>query len=168
MSEVDALFRLLADAPTRSAEIVKRVALTGTDLPALAKLHGIDLPRAQLLLFRSLMDVASGGTVRVPDAREQAEVDAMQTSSPGDGEGARARKLWDQLVEHREALTQKLDKAAAAYAASPDRDRDEWVRRLAIALVLALTAYFYWRDQTKPLPPHQKRPIIVPTPAPPP
>lgn len=160
MSEVDALFRLLVDAPPRSAELVKRVALGGMDLEALAKLYGVDVPHAQVMLFRAFLDVSSGGKARVPDSREPAEVSAMIASTPGEGEGAQARRLWSAMSQHRDELRAKLEKAAADYAASPDRDRDEWLRRAAIVLVLALTAFFYWREKTKPLPMHQKRPII--------
>lgn len=162
MPEVDALFRLLTDAPPRSAEIVKRVSLAGIDLPALATLYAIDLPRAQILLFRALLDVGSGGKTRVPDSREPAEVAAMLEGTAGTGEGAEARRLWERLKAHREELKARLAKSAADYAASPDRDRDELFRRVAIVVVLALTAFFYWREQHKPLPPPQKRPVIAP------
>ncbi len=162
MSEVDALFRLLTDAPTRSAEIVKRVSLEGLELPALATLHGIDLPRAQILLFRSLLDVSSGGKARVPDRREPFEVAAMIQGDAPTGEGADARRLWDQLTAHRDELKARLAKSAAEYAASPDRDRDELFRRIAIVVVLALTAFFYLRESNKPLPPPQKRPVSAP------
>lgn len=161
MSEVDALFRLLAAAPPRSAEIVKRVTLGGLELDALAKLYGVDVPHAQVLVFRAFLDVGSGGKARVPDSREPAEVSAMISAASGEGEGAQARRLWERLSQNRDELKAKLEKAAADYAASPDRDRDEWLRRAAIVLVLALTAFFYWREKTKPLPLHQKRPIIT-------
>ena len=167
MSEVDALFRLLTDAPPRSAEIVKRVALSGMDFPAVGKLYGIEVPRAQVLVFRALMDVVSGGTVRVPDVREDAEVLAMVGSpSPfpaSQGEGLQARKLWDQIAANRDELKLQLEKAAQEFAESPDRVRDEWLRRIAIVVVLALTAFFYVREQNKPHPPPQKRPTSIPT-----
>ena len=160
MSEVDALFRLLTDAPPRSAEVVKRVALAEMDFPQLATLYGIDVPRAQILVFRSLLDVVSGGSLRVPDTREQVEVEAMVNGSSS-AEGAQARKLWDRLAENRQALEEKLKQSAAEFAASPGRGRDEWLRRAAILLVLALTAFFYWQEQTRPRPPLQKRPIVT-------
>lgn len=163
MSEVDALYRLLNVAPLRSAEIVKRVTLAGTDFPAIAALYGVDEARARVLVFRAFLDVQSGGSLRVPDDREAVEIEAMtRADAPSTGEGAEARQLWNRLVEHREGLKARLDKAAAEFAASPDRDRDEWLRRLAIVIVLALTAYFWWREQTKPLPPPQKRPTTAP------
>lgn len=168
MSEVDALFRLLNDAPVRSAEIVKRVALAGMDFPQLAALFGVDVPRAQVLAFRAFLDVLSGGRARVPDEREPVEVEQMvrpltPARSPlSQGEGVRVRQLWDQLSEHRIELELMLERSATAFAASPDRKRDEWLRLAAIALVLALTAFFYYREQNKPRPPPQRRPTTAP------
>lgn len=160
MSEVDALFRLLCAAPPRSAELVKRVALAQKPFPELAALYGLDLPRLERLVFRSFLDVLSGGTARVPDEREPAEVAAMLGKGPG-SEGAEVRQLWDRLSHHRAALEDQLARAAAAFEASPDRARDEWLRRLAIVVVLALTAFFYLREQDKPRPPPQKRPTTT-------
>ena len=122
--------------------------------PEVGALYGVDVPRAQVLVFRALLDVMSGGTARVPDVREDAEVLAMVGPSPcplpaSQGEGFQVRKLWDQLTAHREAFKVRLDQSAAAFAASPDRMRDEWLRRIAIVVVLALTAFFYWREQTQ-------------------
>ena len=162
MSEADALFRLLAAAPPRSAEIAKRVALRGMGLPAIATLYGVDEARAQVLVFRALLDVATGGNGRVPDGREATEVAAMVLGSGSSAEGAEVRSLWDRLAQERVALTVMLEKSAVEFAASPDRQRDEWLRRLAIVVVLALTAFFYWREQHKPLPPPQKRPTVAP------
>ncbi len=163
MSEVDALFRLLADAPPRSAEIVKRVTLAQKPLPELAALYGLDVPRMQRLVFRSFLDVLSGGTLRVPDEREPVELEVMLGLRPAQpGEGADARKLWDRLSAHRDALGKKLAQAAAEFDASPDRRRDEWLRIAAIILVLALTAFFYFQEKNKPHPPPQKRPTSAP------
>ena len=162
MSEVDALFRLLTAAPPRSAEIARRVALRGMDFPAIAKLYGVDEPRAHVLVFRALLDVATGGTGRVPDGREAAEVAAMVKGSGTIGEGAEVRRLWDRLAQQRDELTLMLEKSAAEFAASPDRQRDEWLRKLAIVVVLVLTAFFYWREQNKARPPPQKRPTVAP------
>lgn len=170
MSEVDALFRLLSDAPPRSAEIVKRVALLGVGLPRLAGLYGVDEPRAQVLLFRAFQDVLSGGSVRVPDEREPVEIAVMLDAVPSpplsQGEGLQARALWQRLQANSEALQDRLKRSAAEFAASPDRGRDELLRYLAIALVIALTAFFYWREQNKPHPPPRARPTVAPSAAP--
>ena len=148
MSQVDALFRLLTEAPPRSAEIVRRVALDGLALEQVAQLFNVGLPEAEVLVFRALVDVRSGGSERVRDGAER--------------DGVRERELLELLKAHRAPLQARLAEAAQAYAASPDRNRDEWLRRLAIVVVLALTAFFYWREQHKPRPPPEKRPTVQP------
>jgi hypothetical protein len=146
MSDVDDLFTLLSDAPPRSLEIVKRFALEGMTLEQLAALYDVGVPEARVLVFRALLDVESGGTKRVRDADE----------------GELASPFVEKLRGNREALLLRLREAAVAFANSPDRTRDEWVRRLAIVVVLALTAFFYWRENSKPRPPPEKRPILAP------
>lgn len=69
----------------------------------------------------------------------------------------------DALAAHRDVLRSKLDEAADAWAKSPDRVRDERLRQLAIVVVLALTAFFYWREANKPLPPSRPRPMYPAT-----
>ncbi len=59
---------------------------------------------------------------------------------------ARLHGQTDALQAHRAQLLQRLDAAARAWATSPDRVRDERLRWLAIALVLALSAFFYWQQ----------------------
>ncbi|MFZ5443437.1 MAG: hypothetical protein ACOZQL_25745 [Myxococcota bacterium] len=159
MSEVDALFRLLAHAPPRAAAIVRRAALEGTPPEALARLYDLGPAEAQVLLLRALVDVKSGGTLQLDDAAEQQAL-AELFATPRRGEYG---VFFDALVTHRAALVERLEKAAADFAASPDRARDEWLRRLAIAVVLALTAYFWHREQNKPRPPPEKRPTVAPS-----
>ncbi len=166
MSEVDALFRLLSEAPPRSAEIVKRVALRGVSLEEIARSFDVDVERARVIVFRAFLDVSSGGTARLRDEEEALAAVALWAPHPdplppSQGEGT-LRQLWQRLEANREGLEARLLTAATAFAASPDRDRDEWLRRIAIIVVLALTAFFYWREQNKPRPPPEKRQVITP------
>ncbi|MEW6433822.1 MAG: sigma factor-like helix-turn-helix DNA-binding protein [Myxococcota bacterium] len=66
------------------------------------------------------------------------------------------------LAAHRDGLKRRLADAEAAAARSPARAREVWLRRIAIAVILALTAYFYWRDQHAPPPPPLPRPALPP------
>jgi hypothetical protein len=152
MSEVDALFRLLQAAPPRSAEIVKRVTLRGLTLDAVAAQFSLTPELGKRLVLRALLDVESGGTLRVPDADEPALAEAVlsDTVTPTDPLATRLHGLRTRLRDHAPALEKKLEAAAEAFEKSPDRARDEWLRRLAIVVVLALSAYFYWREQNKP------------------
>lgn len=161
MSEVDALFRTLVSAPPRSAAIVKRVALEQVPLARVAELFGVDEPRARVLVFRATVEVMTGKPCAVPDAKEPAEVAALWGGPPAQ-EGTQAKAFLERLTRNAAELTARLQKAQAEFEASPDRDRDELLRYALIALVLALTAFFYWQEKSKPLPPPQKRPILAP------
>lgn len=161
MSEVDALFRLLTSAPPRSAQIVKRYALKGEALDSLATAFAIEASQARLLVLRALLDVQSGGTARVPDADEPA-LAALVLDDPGGSH--ELAQLVKKLRSNATELEQRLQRAAEEFERSPDRGRDEWLRRLAIALVIGLTAFFYLAERNKPRPPPEKRPVIVPQP----
>ena len=161
MSEASALHRLLAQAPPRSAEVVKRVTLDGLDLAALAGLFGVDEERARVLVFRAFLDVHSGGAAAVPDAEEARELRAFFAGEAGPV-ATPLLTLRAQLEANRDALRARLEAAAKEWEASPAREREEWLRRLAIVLVLALSAFFYWREQHKPRPPPERRPTVVP------
>jgi hypothetical protein len=45
-----------------------------------------------------------------------------------------------------------LEEAARADAESPKRRREDWLRRLAVAALLALTAWLYWTRPPEPTP----------------
>jgi hypothetical protein len=57
-----------------------------------------------------------------------------------------------------------MEAAAQEDAASPHRRREEWLRRLAVAALLALTAYLYLSRPDEP--PRRPRPPIPAVPAP--
>lgn len=162
MSEVDALLRTLLAAPPRSAAIVKQVALARRPLGSLASQYGVDEVRAKVLVFRATVEVMTGRPCTVPDAREPVELAALFGEGSEGTEGLEAKAFLARLERNAVELTAALAKAQAAYEASPDRKRDERVRYALIALVLALTAFFYWREENKPRPPPQKRPILAP------
>ncbi len=163
MSQATALFRLLTAAPPRSAEVVKRVALEGLGPLEVGALFGVDLARAEVLVFRAFLDVHSGGAARLSDEAEATAVPAFFGRGEG-GDTVRAlRELEAGLRAHREALEAQLEAAARAWESSPARAREEWLRRAAIVLVLALSAFFYWREQHKPRPPPERRPTVIPS-----
>jgi hypothetical protein len=161
MSEVDALFRLLTAAPPRSAQIVKRYALKGESLESIGAAFSVGHPEAKRLVLRALLDVPSGGTARLNDADEPALVGRVFHEVHGPHE---LSQLVKRLRTNAAELEQRLQRAAEEFERSPDRGRDEWLRRLAIAVVIGLTAFFYLREQNKPRPPPEKRPVFVPRP----
>jgi hypothetical protein len=161
MHDAPALFELLQAAPARSAEIIKRFALDDLSIEALGELYGVDRTRAERLVFRALRDVETGGARALDDNTEAREVDALfgRASSPV---GDSLRALEADLRRERESVRRLLAEAALAWERSPARQREEWLRRLAIVVVLALSAFFYWREQNKPKPPPERRPTVIP------
>jgi hypothetical protein len=154
VSQVEALYRMLVEAPPRASAIVRRVSLENATLEQVAEDFGIDPKRAKVLIFRAFLEFNHHGPVS--DSAEGARVAALWT------EGSSERALWQSLSDHREALLARLRKSEEEFERSPDRTRDEWLRRLAIVVVLALTAYFYRREQHRPKPPPERRPITSP------
>lgn len=163
MSEVDALFRMLAAAPPRSAEIVKRVALAQTGWAAFSSLYGVDEVRAKVIVFRAFLDVMAA--TPPSDEQEPVEIEAMVSDGPRQsaGVGLAVRQLWERLTEHRVELQKLFEQHAADFAASPDRVKEERWRSIAIVLIIALASYFYWREERRksdsrpPAPTERKR-----------
>ncbi len=66
------------------------------------------------------------------------------------------------LVEHREAVKALLVQAEAEAEKSPQRARENWLRRVGIVLILAATAYFYWQEQQPKPVRYEARPAAGP------
>lgn len=159
MLDVPAMLQLLEAAPPRSAQLVRRAVLEGLPLEALAALYGVPTPQARVLLFRALLEVRGGPGEVLEEAEEAQEVAAYF----GGGEAPRARSLralTAAMGSAREALLAALARRAAEHEASPDRVREQWLRRAAIVAILALSAWFYWQERHRPLPPPEKRPVL--------
>lgn len=155
------LLSALERMPPRSAEVVKALALGGLDRAGMAERYGISPEAADVLTWRAARDlVAAIKNTREPPLPHEVELreakalaDALSSRSPH----PLATPLLE-IVAEREEVRAALAKAAAEAERSPARARETWLRRLAIAVLLALTAYFFWREQTKPLPPPEPRP----------
>ncbi|MFT3707054.1 MAG: hypothetical protein QM817_05230 [Archangium sp.] len=125
--------------------------MRGATLEELSKLYAVTPEQGRLLVLRALLDVESGGTHRVADADEPSLAAAVFDAQPStDPLTTRLRGLIERLKNNAAPVTEKLRVAAEEFEKSPDRSRDEWLRRLAIVAVLALTAFFYLRESNKP------------------
>ena len=150
MSEADALFRVLTAAPPRSREIVVTHAIDGVPLDALATRFGLELPALRRLVARSLHALHAPRGPQLSDADEQVLADALERDA-----------TLEALRRNKTEVRAKLNAAAEAWAASPDRARDERVRYVLIAVVIALSAWFYWRENHQP-PRFEPRPGATP------
>lgn len=99
---------------------------------------------------------ATGATARI-DAAVATDATMPATAAAGLSVLPLAQDLAA-LRANRDAVLQRLRNAEAEAARSPARTREVWLRRLAILLILALTAWFYWRERQAP-PPQPPAPV---------
>lgn len=168
MASAPHLLASLARMPPRSAEVVKAVTLLGLDRAGIAARYGITAEAADVLVLRSARDLVAAirDTTAAPQSddverREAADLaKALADRSPH----PLATPLFE-IANDRDFVVEGLARAQAAAEQSPQHARELWIRRVLIAVLLALSAYFLWRDQTKPRPPPQPRPgSTVPVP----
>jgi hypothetical protein len=171
MLEEAALHEVLLRTPPRSAEVLSRVALDGWTVSTLAERYGIELASARRLLLRAARDFdAAAHHARTPapplaDDVEQALADALAASLDGQAPSEAVRPLADALAalaRHRDEVKRRLSEAELVAASSPARRRERWLNRLAIAALLALSAWLYWREQHQPPPAPPPRPALPP------
>jgi hypothetical protein len=163
---------LRAMEPRPSALLMRRL-VEGRSQEACATFYGVSLEAFSVLLLRA------GGTL----ARRAGL--SVREPAGGDEEAAWARMLTEALAREDARLPAALvpvaevcrrlraagpevaagmEAAAQEDAASPHRRREEWLRRLAVAALLALTAYLYLSRPDEP--PRRPRPPIPAAPAP--
>lgn len=171
MLDEAALHDALQRTPPRSAEVLSRVALDGWTVPTLAERYGVPAASASVLLLRSLRDFDAAANRAptparpLPDADEAVQAEALARALEGGATSDAVRPLAEALralATHREGVKRRLAEAERLAAESPARRRETWLRRIAIVVVLALSAWFYWREQHEPPPAPRPRPALPP------
>ncbi|MBF5045510.1 hypothetical protein FGE12_24090 [Aggregicoccus sp. 17bor-14] len=139
------LARALRALPPREAALLRRVLLEGQGVEACAGLYGsspealaVHLLRACLALEAALVAAAP---VRVPDAEEPRWAARLVRALEG-GRVAPGAVGARHLKQHAAAVRAELAAAEEQELRSPQHRRNEWLRRLAVALLLALTAWY--------------------------
>ena len=125
----------------------------------LAELYGVSPELGDLLVWRAARSFEAALTHTpepspLPSAQELELARALAASSS---------PPLIALSELREPLEAALERAALEAESSPKRAQEEWLRRVAIGLVLAVAAYFYWRENYGPKErkPNEPRPAPV-------
>ncbi len=138
----ETLHAALASVPARDALVLRFRFLEGDSRETSALRYGLTPEIYDLLLERSARPFLArlrGQSARVlPDAEEAAAAAALRDHTPAE---------LVALAEHRDAVKALLIAAEAAAEKSPQRARENWLRRIGIVLILAATAYFYWQEQ---------------------
>ena len=138
------LARALRALPPRQAALLRRVLLDGQAVDTCARLYGSTPAALAVHLLRACLALEAelGATpAPVPEAEEPALalrlVRALEAEGSAPGvTGAR------QLRQRAAAVRAELAGAEEQELRSPQHRRNEWLRRLAVALLLALTAWY--------------------------
>ncbi len=112
--------------------------------------YGIGVEAFDLLLLRSAAPLVErfGVDPKLPDAIEQEQAYATRLRQALEGGGSHPfAPVLLELTAQKDEVRAQLDAAEAAWQRSPAAARETWLRRIAILVVIALSAYFYWREQ---------------------
>jgi hypothetical protein len=160
--DVEALFAALTRLHPRSLQVLlARFVAQGPSGPgrspeAFAAFYGVEQPAADVLLWRAASELEASLSGKPPPAPAsfpeelaaaqdlaRALAAALPASSP------RLVTLVDalrSLTTHADAIRDRLSAAERAELESPQYARETWLRRMAIVLVLALSGWFYFKD----------------------
>ncbi|WP_223755091.1 hypothetical protein [Myxococcus sp. RHSTA-1-4] len=161
---------LRAMEPRPSAMLLHRL-VEGRPLEACAAFYGVSVEAFSVLLLRAGVALARevGLPAREPAGEDEESAWARMLSEALAREDARFPAALVPVVEPCRRLREVgaevaagMEAAAREDAASPHRRREDWLRRLAVAALLALTAYLYLSRPEEP--PRRPRPPVHTTP----
>jgi hypothetical protein len=161
---------VLRELPSRSATLLRQRLARGESLEACAAFYGVTSEALSIHLLREALSLtaAAGGSTRSPESPDEEAAWARQLSAALEREAtptspalADTVALCRRLRAVGPEVEAALEAAERAEAASPRRKREELLRRLAVGLLLALAAYFYWTRP--PEPPDRAAPRPLPS-----
>lgn len=165
----EALAQALRALPARPSSLLSLRLLRVRSEEACAAFYGTSTEAFGVHLLRAGLELAAGlgQRVRAPESAAEEEAWARALAAALEGEGARVGAALEPVVELcrrlREAAPEvaaRLEQLEQEEARSPHRQREEWLRRLAVLLLVALTAWLYW---TRPPEEPGKPPPLAPS-----
>lgn len=152
----------LRTLPPRPAALLRRRLTQGASLEACATFYGVTPEAMSIHVLREAQTLTSavGGSARPPASPDEEEAWARQLSVALEREAAPASPaladtvaLCKRLQQVGKEVEDHLAEVERLEESSPKRRREELLRRLAVGLLLALAAYFYWTRPPDPAPP---------------
>ncbi|NOK19236.1 hypothetical protein [Corallococcus carmarthensis] len=162
----EALVAALRELEPRTAAVLIRRLVERRPLTECTAWYGISSNAFSALLLRSAVALARqlGLSARPPESQEEATawermlaVAVEKDTAPVPVPLAPMAWLCRRMHELGPEVEAALARAAEADAESPGRAREEWLRRLAVAALLALTAWLYWIRPPEPEPRPERR-----------
>ncbi|MDP3503446.1 MAG: hypothetical protein Q8S33_24140 [Myxococcales bacterium] len=159
--DADPLYLALTRIHPRALQVLvaRFVAKTetgdGRSQAAFAAFYGVPEASAKVLLWRAVgeFDAALAGRpapTPLPFEEEQRRADALCAAleaplPPQSQELGKTVEALTSLHANASAIRERLARAEQAELSSPEYARETWLRRIAIVVVLAVSAWFYWQ-----------------------
>lgn len=163
------LAEVLHAMPPRAAAALQLRLVAGVSREGCAERYGISPQAFDVLMLRAWRDFEAtlqGAPAAAPRPDEQERQEAAALAGQLEGAGS----ALEPLRTHAPEVRAHLEVLEAAAANSPARHREHQLRRVALVLILGLTALTLWRQSTEPRPLSVPRPGTrlpgAPTPAP--
>lgn len=162
----EALVAALRELEPRASAVLVRRLVERRPLAECATWYGISSDAFSVLLLRAGVELArhAGQPARPPESTEEAAAwermlaaAVERDTAPVPVALAPVAQLCRRMHEAGPQVEAALAQAALADANSPRRSREEWLRRLAVAALLALTAWLYWTRPPEPDPRPERR-----------
>jgi hypothetical protein len=162
----EALVSALRELEPRTAAILVRRLVEDRPLDACAAWYGIEGEAFSAHLLRAGVALAkrTGQSARLPEGTDEAAAwermlaaAVEKDTAPVPVALAPVARVCQRLHELGPQVEAALARAAEAEASSPARAREEWLRKLAVAALLALTAWLYWTRPPEPTPRPERR-----------
>lgn len=153
--------------PRPAAMLILRL-VEGRSREACATHYGIPAQAFSVLLLRAAIALAlhQGAPARAPASEDEEAAWARMLTDALERQDAKFPAALAPVVETCRALQSQaaqvatgLEAAEREARASPQRRREEWLRRLAVAALLAMTAWLYLSKPGGPSEPRQRPPV---------
>lgn len=161
VADLDSAYLALTRVHPRALQVLvaRFVARTdsgdGRSPEAFAAFYGVPPEAAQVLLWRAAEAFMAArsradapGPLPFEEERRRAQAlhEALEGPLPPSSQAlGRVVEALRGLSLHAAALRERLAEAERAELSSPEYTRETWLRRVAIVVVLAVSAWFYWR-----------------------
>lgn len=154
-----ALCAALRGLEPRPAAVLSRRLLEDRSHEACAAFYGVSREAFSVLLLRAALSLAkaTGLTTRPPMDEHEETLWARMLSeslegatSPGLAALGPTVEVCRRLKAARVEVRAALEAAEREEENSPRHRREEWIRRVLVAVLLAVTAYLYWTRPTEP------------------
>lgn len=152
------LARALRELEPRFTEMLTWHLLRGRAADHCAALYGIREEAFRIHLLRALEALEARMNGRKAPLRTDDEerrivaLIARGGAMEADADARRLSSLAARLAEDGAALEREVRRAQLEEEMSPSRSRQEIIRRVAIAALIVLAAFFYWRNEVRERP----------------